>query len=243
MGQLIDLTGQTFDKWYVLGRDFMRKGKRAYWLCQCACGNPEIHSVSSDSLRRGRSNSCGKCNQYEMLGQRFGYLTVLEVDLTYPERESLVHKSGTIYFRVQCDCGIIFSVEGTKLRNGHTQSCGHAKSLGEQHIIDILKEQNIIFEKEKTFENLINPETNYKLRYDFYLPGYNRLIEFDGEQHYKYKTYISSWNNKENFEKTQQNDIIKNNYAKEHKISLIRIPYTQRDKITIETILGDKYEV
>lgn len=36
-------------------------------------------------------------------------------------------------------------------------------------------------------------------------------------------------------------DEMKNNYAKEKNIPLIRIPYKIRDKITIEDILSDKW--
>ena len=36
-------------------------------------------------------------------------------------------------------------------------------------------------------------------------------------------------------------DTIKNNYAFNHNIPLVRIPYTERDNITLEMIMGDKY--
>lgn len=36
---------------------------------------------------------------------------------------------------------------------------------------------------------------------------------------------------------------MKNEWAKEHNIPLVRIPYWERDKITLDMILGDKYLV
>lgn len=45
---------------------------------------------------------------------------------------------------------------------------------------------NVSFEKEKTFIDCVNPKTNFLLRFDFYLPDYNIIIEYDGEQHFKY---------------------------------------------------------
>lgn len=33
----------------------------------------------------------------------------------------------------------------------------------------------------------------------------------------------------------------KNQYAIEHNIPLVRIPYTERDNITLDMLLGDKY--
>ena len=67
------------------------------------------------------------------------------------------------------------------LGNGHKTSCGCLRSKGEQKIIQILQENNILFEKEKTFENCFYPDTGGMCRFDFYLPDYNILIEYDGE--------------------------------------------------------------
>lgn len=38
-----------------------------------------------------------------------------------------------------------------------------------------------------------------------------------------------------------QNDIIKTNYCKEKRILLVRIPYWERDNITLEMTTGGKY--
>ena len=62
------------------------------------------------------------------------------------------------------------------------------------------------------------------------------MIEFDGIQHFEEQDYFTH-----NLEETQKNDMIKNNYAKANNIPLVRIPYYERDKITLEMILGDKY--
>ena len=56
------------------------------------------------------------------------------------------------------------------------------------------------------------------------------FIEYDGILHFKQDSY-HGWNNPENWERTQKNDKIKNNYCKEHNIPLIRIPYTDFDNI------------
>ena len=42
---------------------------------------------------------------------------------------------------------------------------------------------------------------------------------------------------------TTVNDKIKNEYALSHNILLVRIPYWERDKITLDMILGSTYEV
>lgn len=79
-------------------------------------------------------------------------------------------------------------------------------------------------------------------RFDFAIFDSNnillRLIEFDGEQHYRYS---GGWNNKANFLKCKQHDQEKNEYAKSHNIPLVRIPYWEKDKITLDMIIGDQY--
>lgn len=106
------------------------------------------------------------------------------------------------------------------------------KSNGELLIIDILKEFNILFEKEKTFPWLINTNGE-NLFVDFFFPDKNFALEYDGQQHYKFVEY---------FYKTQQNyinainrDRLKESLLKEHNIPLVRISYKQ--KITPELIL------
>ena len=51
----------------------------------------------------------------DLTGQRFGYLTALNVDSC---------KNKNAMWVCRCDCGKIVSVESQKLRNGNTQSCG-----------------------------------------------------------------------------------------------------------------------
>lgn len=77
-----------------------------------------------------------------------------------------------------------------------------------------------------------------KSRYDFAILKDNnvvRLIEFDGEQHFM---EIPAWGK---LEITQKRDKIKNDYALTHNIPLVRIPYWERDNITLDMIMGDQY--
>ena len=81
------------------------------------------------------------------------------------------------------------------------------------------------------------------MRYDFILLQNNipyRLIEFDGEQHF-HKINRGYYASEEKFSKQIKSDQIKNEYAKTHNIPLVRIPYTERDHITLEMLMGDKY--
>lgn len=224
-----DLTNQIFGRLTVLEKGKKDKAGHQYWLCKCECGN--YVEVNSDNLRRGLTKSCGclhseKIHQLtfqDITGQRFGKLTAIKYFI----------KNSKAYWECQCDCGNHCIVAGSNLKNGHTQSCGCINySIGEQNIVSILKAHNILFVKEYTFFDLPNR------RYDFYLPQKNRLIEFDGKQH----SEMTSWHkNIEDFNSAQQRDIEKNNYALKHNIQLVRIPYWERDNITLDLILGNKY--
>ena len=78
-------------------------------------------------------------------------------------------------------CGFIFKVRPKDLINGHTYcpKCSKKSSKGERKIIETLSKLKINFIKEKTFD-----WSNSK-RYDFFLPEYNLIIEYNGIQHYK----------------------------------------------------------
>jgi hypothetical protein len=85
-----------------------------------------------------------------------------------------------MFYKCRCDCGNIAIVSGTHLRSGHTLSCGCIKSSYYASLIgNILEELNIPYEKERTFKTCINPKTNNKLRFDFYIDN-KILLEYDG---------------------------------------------------------------
>lgn len=107
-------------------------------------------------------------------------------------------------------------------------------SNGEELLQNIFLHEQIEFETQKTFEKCRNPKTNTLLKFDFYLPKYNLCIEYDGEQHFKYSNH--GWNTKEKFDQTQYRDSIKNKFCEENSIKLIRIPYTEFDKINASYI-------
>lgn len=246
MSKLIDLTGQRFGRLTVIEKDNSRKtNSGSYWVCQCDCGRTK--SIKSSSLRRGEIQSCG-CLRTEntiqakknlglidnLVGQRFGLLTVIEKD----EEETKKH-SGAIYWKCLCDCGNIKSIRGQNLKRkdeNRTISCGCAhKSSGEIYITNLLDDNNIEYIPQYRF--LDAPKKSY----DFAILQNNevvRLIEFDGEQHYK---EVPQW--RTSLEVIQQRDKEKNEYALSNNIPLVRIPYWERDNITLEMIMGDKYLV
>ena len=231
------LIGKKYGRWTVI-EDLGVKNRERYYLCQCDCGVQR--SVMGRNLKNGRSTSCGcykkeinskqmaeqnKKRSLDLRGQRYGMLTPLE-----PTDQRL---SNSIVWKCKCDCGNITYVSVDNLRGNHpVKSCGCLhRSFGEKEIEKILNDNNILYKNQYIFSDLVDK------KYDFFLPDYNRLIEFDGEQHYK---NVSNW---DRVEVQQQRDKEKNEYALSHNIPLVRIPYWERDNITLDMIMGDKYLV
>lgn len=108
------------------------------------------------------------------------------------------------------------------------------KSKGETKILNFLKEKNIKFEPQKTFENC-----KYKqlLSFDFYLPDFNTCIEYDGEQHFSRYRFEKD-NTK--FEIRKKRDQIKTNFCIENDIKLIRIKYTEIVEEKLKWLIGLK---
>ncbi len=127
--QIIDLTGQRFGKLVVLKQDLMppEKGRGAWWICKCDCGN--TITVPSGRLRSGDKTSCGcernkrKKNNEDIIGERFGFWTVLSEDQSNKKKEKC--------YLCRCDCGTIKSVSKYSLVNGRSLSCGCKTSTPE----------------------------------------------------------------------------------------------------------------
>lgn len=237
MPKMKNLLGQKFDMLTVIGMTDKRSSGAVVWLCQCDCGAK--CERSGTVLKRKGHHSCGcwnkkqisNLNKKDLKGKKFGKLTVLEQT---NERDN----SGNIIWKCKCQCGNITYVRTNSLTTGNTQSCGCINySIGEDNIKNILKENNINYCTQYTV-----PSLSLK-KFDFAILNNQkeivRLIEFDGEQHY---TDIQGlWNSKETLQDIQKRDQEKNQWAKEHNIPLVRIPYWERNNITLNLILGDKY--
>ena len=217
MAKALELTGKIFHYLTVLNREPNRKG-RTYWKCKCKCGKEVI--VQGRCLTSGNTKSCGcyksqrtgDIKRINELGNKYGKLTVI--------------KDGGSDLKGQRHWICEWS--------GKTQSCGCLKSKGEEKIAKILSQNNISFEKEKTFDTCRFSETNKLAKFDFYVNN-QYLIEYDGDVHFNYNS--RGWNTKERLLKTQQRDYFKNEWCLNNKIPLIRIPYTALDTLELKDLL------
>lgn len=156
-----------------------------------------------------------------MLNKRFNKLTVLE-------DTGKRNYNGTIIWKCQCDCGNIVEIPTNHLNNGHTSSCGCLTSKCEEEISKYLRELNIKYYRQKTFDDCRNPKTNALLKFDFYLPELNMCIEYDGKQHF---AASGGWSTPKHLKETQYRDKIKEQYCQDNNIKLIRISYLQKDNL------------
>ena len=86
------------------------------------------------------------------------------------------------------------------------------KNENENRFREYLEENNISFETQKIFDDLISP-SNRKLRFDFYIPEFNLLVEIDDQTHFYMDQQIEYGK-------------LKDKYCEEHKIKLLRIDET-----------------
>ena len=227
--------GNTYGYLTVIERAENTKEGRAQWLCQCKCGNTTI--VLGKRLRSGNTKSCG-CYQKEraaqanmervgsLVGKKFGKLTVI------CENGFITHTSGKrsrIYY-CECDCGnIVPTAQHQYLAYGDLTSCGCIRSKGEYQIEQLLKEHNISYIREYSFEDLVD---DLPLRFDFAIFKENKLsalIEFQGEQHYNQSNGFYN-------ETIIAHDKMKIEYCKKNNIRLIIINYKRNYDVKYEDL-------
>lgn len=145
----------------------------------------------------------------------------------------------------KCECGNIFKRTLEEL--GHRKVyrcpiCTNRVSGNEFKIQQFLNLYNIEYIKEYKFK-----DCKYKkeLPFDFYLPKYNLCIEAQGEQHYKPVLFggRSKKDSIKEFYFQREKDKIKENYCKEHKISLLKIPYLDLNSDNYKKIISYKLNI
>lgn len=230
-----NLIGQHFGKLTVVAKAPNKNGRTA-WYCQCDCGNSDLVIVQGKLLKNGGVKSCGclthePSNIYDLTGQRFGKLVIIKDAgrLRKYEGQSLV------LWECKCDCGGSIVVSSNMLRTGKIQSCGcdFERSKGQKRIREILKNNNVDFIEEYSFINLKNPKTGYVLRFDFYIPAINTLIEYDGKQH-QLDFKPSGFFTRENLDALHERDALKNRYCQDSDVPLVRISYKHYDDLSLE---------
>jgi hypothetical protein len=121
-----------------------------------------------------------------------------------------------------------------------TMANGTIISGGENEIAAILLRMGIRYEREKTFDWLVNPRTGCQLRYDFHLPDLGVLVEYDGPHHFIPVSFGTIEDAGAALENIRFKDALKDRLAIENGLRVIRVRYDHRDRVSM--ILSDELE-
>jgi len=174
---------------------------------------------------------CPKC-KFEKLSDDRSMGVDLFIKKSKNNHNELYDYSKVDYVNERIKVKIVCKKHGIFFQNPSDHINGHGcpicnVSKGELKIIEFLKNNKIEYITQKTFDECRNPKTNQKLRFDFYIPHIDLLIEYDGEQHFKSGITRNFIITDEDLEYTKYKDGIKSEYAKQRGIKLIRIKYTE----------------
>lgn len=149
---------------------------------------------------------------------------------------SLIKKYNSIFDYIDIICpvhGIFNQIANNHLNKKYgCPSCN--LSHGEKIIENYLIENNIKYNTQWSFSDC---KYKQKLRFDFYLPEKNCLIEFDGIQHFEPVKYFGG---EDKFKYYYKLDKIKNEYCYKNNIHLIRIPYNDLNLTKLSQFLKIK---
>lgn len=133
-----------------------------------------------------------------------------------------------VWWKCECDKHEEYyrSINNTNYLNFSCPKCKISK--GEKRIEDFIINNKIDYIAQKTFDALVGINSGL-LSYDFYLPEYNILIEFQGGQHDRFIEFFHK--TIKNFNKQQEHDRRKRQFSIDNNIKLLEIKYYEFDKI------------
>lgn len=209
-----------------------RSGQRVLIKCTKTDHHGSYESRCADFTN---GNRCPYCNTFASkkvhLFDSFGYNHFDKVQSWHPDNKispfRVALNSNKKYKFICPECGCEWGTALSHISRGTwCPVCNSSK--GEKKINSWLRLNNINFIPQKEFEGLIGLGGK-NLSYDFYLPDYNLLIEYQGKQHERFVKGFHE--NKECFKKQQEHDKRKKEYAKKNNIELIEIWYWDFDNI------------
>ena len=208
INELNGLKKKDYHSSYEISCNHFSEGKRCSY-CKPGGKNPKVHPYDS-----------------------FGYHHFDKVLSWYPDNDispfRVARNSNKKYKFICCECGNIFYTYVCNINTQNSWCPECSMSEGENIISNWLRYNGIKYEYEKTYEGLVGINGG-SLSYDFYLYEYNLLIEYQGRQHDKYIEGLHSSHFE--FERQQEHDKRKREYAKDNNIKLLEIWYYDFDNI------------
>lgn len=171
-------------------------------------------TLTPNSFKRG--NECLECGNEDrqLLIKEFYELVNKEGFTIIGEYINTVKK-----IEIMCPKAHIYEARPNDFKSGYRcPDC--VNKYGENKCMEVLNSYNIKYKREKTFDGLTGVG-NRNLKFDFYLPDFNTVIEIQGEGHYPGDTILHRGN-------TIEHDKRKRKWCKENNITMKEIPYITR---------------
>jgi hypothetical protein len=211
--------------------------KNKYTKVEIICLIHEIFLQTPDAHKRGQGcPDCAHDNRVKSRKRKTTKEFIDEASIKHNNRYTYTNTKYTnIKSKVVITCnehGDFFQEAKAHLQGQGCPECGNIsrsaffESKGEQQIRKFLEANDINFTPQKTFDDC---KHIMLLRYDFYLPDCNTLIEYDGEQHYHFVPRFHG--TMEGFDNLKVRDEIKNKFAEDNNIKLLRIRWDQEQHI------------
>lgn len=230
---LYDEMRECFKKNGLLLLDTEYKGVNHKYKCSCL-KNPE-HGVfykGYDDVKYS-NQGCPRCSYEQLINfHRYDveyYKNIIEskgyifINVEYNHRDN----GGTKIYYI-CPKHKEHGVQVQHVSKIYTQGCSYCSSSNGEKIIEkYLNENNIEYIPQFKFKEL-KGVGGAMLSYDFFIPLYNYLIEFQGIQHEK---AIDIFGGEKQLKTQKEHDSRKRKYAFENGYELIEIWYTDIDKI------------
>lgn len=219
------------EKQYEIIDDFNSTRDKIHIKCK-KCGNVTERAVRTLMT----SSMCRKCwgiqfgNNQRLTNEGF-IEKLLRVNSNIDVTEDYIDNKT----KLKCVCKKCsnewYASPGQLLSGSGCPRCSSSK--GEIKIENFLYHNNICYETQKKYNTLFGIGGRH-LRYDFYLPDYNLLIEYQGEFH----DGIDNDFVKKNIDRTTEHDKRKKEYAENNNINFLEIWYW--DYKNIEDILESR---
>lgn len=221
-----EVYGKTNGEYVVVDKYINNRTK--IWFYHIPCGHYK-HAQPNHVLN---NQACKECGVRNWANTRIKTHNEFVKDLydvfgdEYTVLSEYTHSKEPIDIRHNV-CGHYWITTPNPLLKGHgCPYCASRKSKGEKFIEDYLTDMQIAFETQKKYEGLLGLG-NGQLSYDFYLPNYNLLIEYQGEFH----DGTANQQTDIELQKQQIHDKLKSDYAKENNIELLEIWYWDYENI------------
>ena len=186
---------------------------------------PYGHNIKMSWKRFENGRRCPHCSERSWINRKKNIESINEI--ISKEGYKFLEEYTTAKTKMKCSCpnGHIFEINWNNFKSG--KRCPYCrKSKGEEIIKSILEELKIDFIPQYKFKDC---KDLLPLPFDFYLPNYNLIIEYDGEQHFDVNRAFNSNENK--FWETVIHDAIKNAYCEDNNKNILRIPFWKYNNI------------